>query len=149
MLNKEKNNHSWPPGLWVSSLYFIEGLPFSLVNTVSVVFFKSLQISNSDIGLFTSLFYIPWAIKFFWAPLVDFTGQRSKWLISAQLILALLSLVLSLYVWHSQSFIVLCTLFVLIALTSATYDVACDGYYLDVLDLAKTILIYRLAKYCL
>ncbi len=136
MLRDDKNRYSRLVGLWVFTLYFIEGLPFSLVNTVSVVFFKSLQISNSQIGLFTSLFYIPWAIKFLWAPLIDFTGQRKKWLIVIQVLLAIFSFALSLCTLYSQSFITLSILFVLIAFTSATYDVACDGYYLDCLDKA-------------
>ena len=137
MLNKEKTRRAWPIGLWVISLYFIEGLPFSLVNTVSVTFFKTLQVSNSQIGLFTSLFYIPWAIKFLWAPFIDFTSSRRKWLITIQLVLASFALLLSLCALYSKSFILFCLLFALIAFASATYDVACDGYYLDILDKAK------------
>jgi PAT family beta-lactamase induction signal transducer AmpG len=137
MLSTKQNKYSLPALLWVISLYFIEGLPFSLVNTVSVALFKTLQISNSQIGLFTSLFYLPWAIKFLWAPFIDYTGKRRQWIVAMQIVLAILTLVLSLCIFLSQSFTVLCILFTLIAFGSATYDVACDGYYLDSLDKAK------------
>jgi len=134
MQNNEQRTLLIPPVLWVISLYFIEGLPFCLVNTVSVALFKTMQISNTQIGLFTSLFYIPWAIKFLWAPLIDYTGQRKKWIIATQVILAILTAVLSLSIFCSQSFVLLCILFTCMAFTSATYDIVCDGFYLDSLS---------------
>ncbi len=137
MSSLKQHNYSSQAKLWVLSLYFIEGLPFSLVNTVSTVLFKTLQISNTEIGFYTSLFYLPWAAKFIWAPVVDYTGQRRGWIITTQIILAIVSLILSLCILFSQSFVLLCALFFLMAFTSATYDVACDGFYLDKLDKAE------------
>src|ERR1700722_12162829 len=96
MLSTKQNKYLLPAGLWVISLYFIEGLPYSLVNTVSVALFKTLQISNSQIGLFTSLFYLPWAIKFLWAPIIDYFSTRRKWIIVMQGVLAILVSILAL-----------------------------------------------------
>jgi len=137
MLDSKKNNRSLPPSIWVLSLYFIEGLPFSLVNTVSLALFKTLQISNSQIGLFTSLFYIPWAIKFLWAPIIDIFSTRRKWIIVMQGVLAILIAILALCIFSLQPFPILCFVFVLTAFASATYDIACDGYYLDSLNKAE------------
>jgi MFS transporter, PAT family, beta-lactamase induction signal transducer AmpG len=137
MLNKKTNNRSLPASGWVISLYFIEGLPYSLVNTVSVALFKTLEISNSQIGLFTSLFYLPWAIKFLWAPIIDYFSTRRKWIIVMQGVLAILVSILALCIFSLQPFPVLCFIFALIAFASATYDIACDGYYLDTLNKAE------------
>lgn len=149
MLTSKTNNRSLPASGWVLSLYFIEGLPYSLVNTVSVALFKTLQISNSQIGLFTSLFYLPWAIKFFWAPIIDVYSTRRKWIIVMQGVLAIFIAILALCIYSLQPFPILCFVFALTAFASATYDIACDGYYLDNLNKGRTILIYRLEKYCL
>ncbi len=137
MSESKKNNRLLPPSVWVLSLYFIEGLPFSLVNTVSVALFKTLAMSNSQIGLFTSLFYIPWAMKFLWAPIIDYFATRRKWIITMQGVLAFLVSILALSIFFLPSFPLLCLLFGLIAFASATYDIACDGYYLDSLNKAE------------
>ncbi len=137
MLNSKTNNRLLSASGWVLSLYFIEGLPYSLVNTVSVALFKTLQISNSEIGLFTSLFYLPWAIKFFWAPIIDIVSTRRKWIIVMQGVLAILIAILALCIFSLQPFPILCFVFALTAFASATYDIACDGYYLDSLNKAE------------
>ncbi len=120
--------------VWVGSLYFIEGLPYTLVNSVSVALFKTMSVSNSQIGLFTSLLYLPWTIKFLWAPIVNCTGKLRTWVITLQIILASLALALSLGVLVAPSFNVLWLIFAMIAVASATYDIACDGYYLEILN---------------
>ena len=136
MLNKSKTDNILPVGIWVISLYFIEGLPYALVNNVSVALFKTLQISNSKIGLCTSLFYIPWAIKFLWAPLVDSLGTKHQWISIMQSCLAFFVFILAISIFFSCQFSVLCLLFTLLAFISATYDIACDAYYLDTLNKA-------------
>ena len=55
---------------WVPSLYFAEGLPYAFVMIVSVVLYKKLDISNSEIVLYTSWLYLPWVIKPFWSPII-------------------------------------------------------------------------------
>ena len=128
------------PSLWVGSLYFIEGLPYTLVNIVSVDTFKTMQISNSHIGLFTSLLYLPWMFKFIWAPIVNFFGKLRSWIIILQVILSALTFALSFVYLERPSFLLLCLVFALIALASATYDIACDGYYLATLAKDKQAL---------
>lgn len=137
MLKSKNKEKILPELIWVLSLYFIEGLPYALVNNVSVVLFKTLEVSNSQIGLFTSLFYIPWAIKFFWAPIVDYYSKHRNWLIFMQIVLAILCAVLAFSVSLLPSITLLCGIFTFIAFASATYDIACDGYYLDSLPVAK------------
>ena len=59
------------PWLWVPTLYFAEGIPYFIVNVVSVTMFKRMGMSNADLAMYTSLLYLPWVIKPLWRPLVD------------------------------------------------------------------------------
>ena len=59
------------PWAWVPTLYLIQGLPFAVVNSVSVMVYKSLGVSNADIAFYTAWLYLPWVIKPLWSPVVD------------------------------------------------------------------------------
>ncbi len=122
------------PRVFIPTLYFLEGLPYTIVNTMSVVFFKTLAMSNDLIGFYTSLLYIPWTFKLFWAPLVDIYATRRFWIIATQSALAAISVLLMVAVFVPNSTWLLLLLFAVMAFASATQDVAIDGYYLDVLD---------------
>lgn len=72
---------------WIPSLYFAEGLPYVVVMTVSVIMYKRLDISNTDIALYTSWLYLPWVIKPFWSPFVDMVKSKRWWIVSMQLLI--------------------------------------------------------------
>src|SRR5512140_497709 len=74
------------PWLWVPSLYFSEGIPYVIVMTMSVVMYKRLGISNTDIALYTSWLYLPWVIKPLWSPFVDIFSRKRSWIIATQLL---------------------------------------------------------------
>lgn len=59
------------PWLWVPSLYFTQGIPNVMVMSVSVMMYKNLGVSNTNIAFFTSLLYFPWFLKFAWGPFID------------------------------------------------------------------------------
>ena len=117
------------PWLYVPTLYFTEGLPYILVNSVSVIMYKKMGISNELIGLTSSL-YLPWVVKPLWGPTVDLYSTKRNWVLSTQLLmaigLALVGAVMHLPAFFSLSLVLL----TLIAFTSATHDIATDGYYL-------------------
>lgn len=115
------------------SLYFAEGLPYIIVNTVSAIIYKTMGMSNVFIGL-TSILYLPWVIKMFWSPFVDMYKTKRAWITSTQIILALLFTLLALS-FNTALFVPL-TLFVFLAMAfvSATHDIAVDGYYMLALD---------------
>jgi MFS family permease len=69
------------PWDWIPSLYFAEGLPYVMVMTVSVILYKRLGISNTDIALYTSWLYLPWTIKPLWSPFVDMFGTKRRWIL--------------------------------------------------------------------
>ena len=78
----EKRN----PWAWIPSLYFAEGLPYVVVMTLSVIMYKRLGVSNTDIALFTSWLYFPWVIKPIWSPFVDLIKTKRWWIYSMQLL---------------------------------------------------------------
>jgi MFS transporter, PAT family, beta-lactamase induction signal transducer AmpG len=118
------------PWAWVPTLYLAQGLPFAVVNSVSVIMYKSLGISNADIAFYTAWLYLPWVIKPLWSPVVDILRTRRWWIWSMQLLLgagfAAVGLSLPLPVFFKASL----ALFYLVAFSSATHDIAADGYYL-------------------
>ena len=77
------------PWWWVPSLYFSEGIPYVIVMTMSVVMYKRLGISNTDIALYTSWLYLPWVIKPLWSPFVDITRTKRFWVVAMQFLVSL------------------------------------------------------------
>jgi PAT family beta-lactamase induction signal transducer AmpG len=127
------------PGIFIPTLYFAEGLPYTIVMQMSGIFFKSLGASNDFIGLMSSL-SLPWTLKFMWSPLVDLYLTKRIWIVAAEFILSVSilgtaagaaaagNMVLD-HVLNLSAVIML-----LVALFSATHDISIDGYYLDVLN---------------
>lgn len=125
MQNKKTN-----PWSWIPTLYFAEGLPYVIVMTVSVIMYKRLGISNEEIGLYTSLLYLPWVVKPLWSPAVDVKSTKRNWVIFTQLILAFSFFGIAV-VLNTSSFFILSLVFLwLTALSSATHDIAADGFYM-------------------
>lgn len=123
-------NTSRNPWLWIPSLYFTEGIPYVIVMTVSVIMYKKLGMSNTDLAIYTSWLYLPWVIKPFWSPLVDVIGRKRWWIVGMQLLIGagLAGVALTIpspnYVRYTLGF------FWLMAFSSATHDIAADGFYL-------------------
>jgi len=122
-----------PRSAWVVSTYFAEGLPYSLVRQVSSVFFKDAGASLEGIGL-TSLYGLPWVLKFLWAPLVDAFGTRRRWLLLAEGALVLALAALAGAAGLSAPILPVAVAFLAVAILSATHDIAVDGFYLEAQD---------------
>ena len=115
---------------WVPSLYFAEGLPYMMVMTVSVIMYKRLGISNTDIALYTSLLYLPWVIKPFWSPFIDILKTKRFWILSMQLIIAIGLGGIAFGIHLPNFFTITLAFFWLLAFSSATHDIAADGFYM-------------------
>jgi MFS transporter, PAT family, beta-lactamase induction signal transducer AmpG len=128
----EPTNSSSAPGAWrwIPTLYFSEGLPYVVAMTVSVVMYKNLGISNTDIALFTSWLYLPWVLKPLWAPLVDLIRTKRSWIVGLQFALGALLALVALAVPAPFFFRATLALFWLLAFSSASHDIAADGFYL-------------------
>ncbi|QLG44069.1 MFS transporter [Costertonia aggregata] len=125
MIQKDKG--AWA---WVPILYFTQGLPYVLVVTVSVIMYKKLGVSNEDIGLYTSLLYLPWVLKPLWSPFVDLKSTKRKWFLAMQLLIAIALLGVGLTLPTNMFFTTTLACFWMAAFASATNDIASDGYYM-------------------
>ncbi len=124
-VSKQKSGWTWIP-----SLYFAEGLPYVMVMTVSVIMYKKMGISNTDISLFTSLLYLPWVIKPLWSPVVDIFRTKRFWFITMQFFISIALFGVALTLSLSNFFIASFILFSVMAFFSATHDIAADGFYM-------------------
>src|SRR5215469_491855 len=127
-------NQTRSPWLWVPTLYFSQGIPYVIVMTMSVIMYKRLGISNTDIALYTSWLYLPWVIKPLWSPFIDLLKTKRWWIVTMQLLLGAgfagiaFSIPLPFYFQATMAF------FYLLAFSSATQDIAIDGFYMLGLD---------------
>ncbi|MBN3962150.1 MFS transporter [Nostoc sp. NMS8] len=118
------------PWTYIPTLYFTSGIPYVIINTVSVIFYKKLGIDNAQIALWTSFLYLPWVIKMFWGPIVDIYSSKRKWILYTQFAMfCCLGLIAFSLQLPNFFFISLATL-TIGAFISATYDIATDGFYL-------------------
>lgn len=122
------------PWAWVPTLYFAEGIPYVVVMSIAVLMYKRLGLSNTDAALYTSWLYLPWVIKPFWSPLVDVFRSKRWWIITMQLVIGA-GLAGVAFTLPSSNFLQwTLAFFWLMAFSSATHDIAADGFYMLALD---------------
>jgi PAT family beta-lactamase induction signal transducer AmpG len=130
---KDQSSKKRSPWAWVPTLYFAEGLPYVAVMTISVIMYKRLGISNTDIALYTGWLYLPWVIKPFWSPFVDLVKTKRWWTVAMQFIVAIGFACIAFSLPTSLFFQLSLAAFWIVAFTSATHDIAADGYYMHAL----------------
>ncbi len=118
------------PWTFLPTLYFAEGLPYVLINTVSVILYKRMGIDNASIAFWTSWLYLPWVIKMFWGPFVDVYSTKRKWILASQAAMGLCMFVIAFSLRSSSFFFLSLAAFCGGAFISATYDIATDGFYM-------------------
>ncbi len=135
-----KNNIS--PWIWVPTLYFAEGVPYFVVNNISVMMFTKMGVPNGDMSFFTTLLYFPWFLKGIWGPIVDVVKTKRWWIVSMQVLITALMVLLTVTLPKPDAalvasgetpislFTVSLVLFIIAAFASATHDIAADGYYM-------------------
>lgn len=124
---KSTNRNPWT---WIPSLYFAEGLPYVFVMTVSVIMYKRLEISNTHIALYTSWLYLPWVIKPLWSPVVDILKTKRYWIVVMQLAVGAALAGIAFTLPGDNFFKYSIAFFWLLAFSSATHDIAADGFYM-------------------
>lgn len=132
-----KDNNKPTPWAWVPTLYFAEGIPYVVVMTVAVIMYKRLGLSNTDVALYTSWLYLPWVIKPFWSPFVDLLRSKRWWIVAMQLLIGAAMAAVAFFIPVPDAIQVTLALFWLMAFSSATHDIAADGFYMLALDEEK------------
>ena len=128
------NKKSKNPLTWVPTLYFAQGLPFFAVALVAGQMFKSMGVANDDIGHWTAAIMSAWIFKPLWSPFLELASSKKLVVVTFQLVGAacLGGVALAL---HFPFWIAACvTMLTLVAISSATHDVACDGLYISSLS---------------
>ncbi len=122
------------PLAWVPTLYFAEGIPYVVVMTIAVVMYKRFGLSNSEIAFYTSWLYLPWVIKPFWSPIVDIFRTKRWWILVMQFLVGAAMGGVALTI-PAPSYLQWTMLFFwLMAFSSATHDIAADGFYMIALS---------------
>ena len=118
------------PWAWIPTLYFSQGIPYVVVMTLSVIMYKNMEVSNTDIALYTSWLYLPWVIKPLWAPLIELFGTKRLWIVALQFAVGAALACVALTIPGPDYFRMTLAVFWLMAFASASHDIAADGFYM-------------------
>ena len=122
------------PWAWVPTLYFAQGLPYIAVMTISLIMYKRMGISNADVAFYTGWLNLPWVIKPLWSPFVDLIKTKRWWITSMQLLIGAGLAGIAFTIPTEHFFQLTLAAFWLLAFSSATHDIAADGFYMLGLD---------------
>ena len=138
MSNTNQKNPWW----WVPTLYFAEGVPYFVVNNISVMMFTKMGVPNGAMSFFTTLLYFPWFLKGLWGPIVDVVKTKRWWIVGMQVLMTALMVILTITLPKPDvatiasgatpisMFTLTLVLFIIAAFASATHDIAADGFYM-------------------
>ena len=130
------------PWWWIPTLYFAEGLPYFIVNNISVIMFNNMGMSKGDMAMYTSLLYLPWVVKPLWSPFVDIIRTKRWWVVSMQILMSVAFALVAFTLPHPSAeviatgathvsvFSLTLVIFWVTAFASATHDIAADGFYM-------------------
>ena len=135
--NQHMSKTSRSPWSWIPTLYLYQGIPYSIVMTTSGLIYKTMGISVAALAFWTSLLYLPWAIKPLWSPYVEVISTKRNWIVITQLILGVAFIITGIAMPLAVFFPVTIALFAVIAISSASHDIAADGFYMHALDQHK------------
>lgn len=130
-MEKNRKTNGWA---WIPTLYFAEGLPYVAVMTIAVIMYKRLGLSNTEIALYTSWLYLPWVIKPFWSPFVDLLKTKRWWIVTMQMLIGAGFAGIAFFIPTTYYLQLTLAFFWLLAFSSATHDIAADGFYMLGLD---------------
>lgn len=157
MKEKTIKNRPW---MWIPTLYFAEGIPYFIVNTISVTMFTRMGVPNGEMALFTSLLYLPWMIKPLWSPFVDILKTKRWWILSMQVLMTLAFILLTLSIPRPEASVIsemqtpislftfTLILFIITAFASATHDIAADGFYMLALNQSQQSFFVGIRSLC-
>ncbi len=134
MAAQDKNRSPWS---WVPTLYFYQGVPYSIVMITSGLIYKTMGISIASFAFWTSLLYLPWAVKPLWSPYIDVVSTKRNWVVWMQLLLSVAFIGVGLAMQLPAFYPITIAIFAIIAISSASHDIAADGFYMYALDQHK------------
>lgn len=130
----DSNTKRRSPITWVPSAYFAMGLPFVVLNMVTVLMFKGLEVDDKLITFWTSLILLPWTLKPLWSPFLELFKTKKFFVVATQLTTGIAFGLVALSLNLSSFFAISIALLAVIAFSGATHDIACDGVYMSELS---------------
>ena len=121
------------PWIWVPTIYFAEGYPYAFANDLAPALFTEFGASLAAVGL-TSLLHLPWNLKWVWAPFVDSFETLRRWILAVEALLFLSCAALALSAISTEWLGTMAGILMVVAVLSATHDIAIDGFYMEALD---------------
>ncbi len=118
------------PWSFVPGLYILQGMPYFAVQAASNTFLAAMGAPPSFVGQWSSDLTLPWTLKPLWSPFVDLYGTKRRWLFASSLAVLVALIGLAFATGRAQYVEWTIAACILLAFASATYDIACDGYYM-------------------
>lgn len=122
------------PLKWVPSVYFGMGLPFVMVQLVSVIMFSEMGISDATVAFWTSLIILPWSLKPLWSPFLEMFKTKKYFVVGTQMVTGICFALICLSLPFPDFFTYAIAFMGVIAFSGATHDIATDGIYMTELD---------------
>lgn len=119
----------------LAGLYVAQAVPLYLFSAAVPAVLRDLGVSRSAIGLL-SVLALPWILKFLWAPLIDRhvplprLGRRRAWILPLQVAVVVLLFLLA-QIAPAEHLHALVALGLVVAVLSATQDIATDGFAVE------------------
>jgi len=114
------------------ALYLAQGLPYGFFTIALPTLLRQAGYSLKMISAL-SLLYLPWALKFAWAPYLDHRGTRRGWLLLLQTSAFVIALLLTQVPFGTHFGLLLVAAFAF-NLIAATQDIVTDGLAVRMLD---------------
>jgi PAT family beta-lactamase induction signal transducer AmpG len=132
-MKDQSKNPVTSPHVWTLTTYFAEGFPYTIIRIISSVFFRDMKVSLEAIGL-TSLFGLPWVLKFLWGPHVDQFSTKRRWMLLMQTLLVIMTITVAFFAQVDNGVKIVAVILFIGSFIAATHDIAIDGYYMEALD---------------
>ena len=136
-MKKEGISRKVSPIAWVPTAYFAMGLPFVVLNMVTVLMFQGLGVADAKIAFWTSLILLPWTLKPLWSPFMELYKTKKFYVVATQIVTGVAFGLVALSLGLDHFFAVAIALLAVAAFSGATHDVACDGVYMSSLTPAQ------------
>jgi MFS transporter, PAT family, beta-lactamase induction signal transducer AmpG len=115
---------------WVPTLYFAQGLPYFIVTGLATLLLADLGMSDEQVTKWLSLLVWAWVVKPLWSPFLEALSSKRRLVVIFQLLGAVAMAAIALGLNSPIAIPLTIGLLAVVALVSATHDIASDGLYI-------------------
>ena len=115
---------------WVPTLYFAQGLPYFIVTGLATLLLADLGMSDEKVTKWLSLLVWAWVVKPLWSPFLETLSSKRRLVVIFQLLGATAMAAIAVALNSPFAVPITIGLLAVVALASATHDIAADGLYI-------------------